>query len=156
MDNMSKVILLLLSSLALTCLSIHMNSLRDNFAALPKSKLLKAYADQMYTRRTKLKTTDKSTPATSKSEDESISMIQSASRKGVPAVERNFEGIPTRPVQAKRQILSGGSGLKKIRKQGDQPSEELVNPNRLRIIAGTAKGKKIESPDVYLIMQNMC
>lgn len=150
---MKKILILFsLGCLALTCHSLHMNSLRDNFASLPKNKLLKAYADQMYSRRTTSKTADQPSPATSKSEGISASTTQSSSRKASSAIVRNFEGIPAQPVQAKRQILSGGSGLKKIRKQGDQPADELINPNRLRIIAGTAKGKKIESPDVYLSM----
>jgi 16S rRNA (guanine(966)-N(2))-methyltransferase RsmD len=34
--------------------------------------------------------------------------------------------------------------------QGQAREKEIINPNRLRIIAGTAKGKKIDSPDVYL------
>jgi 16S rRNA (guanine(966)-N(2))-methyltransferase RsmD len=34
--------------------------------------------------------------------------------------------------------------------QGKAREREIMNPNRLRIIAGSAKGKKIESPDVYL------
>jgi hypothetical protein len=34
--------------------------------------------------------------------------------------------------------------------QGKEREPEILNPNRLRIIAGTAKGKKINSPDVYL------
>ena len=33
---------------------------------------------------------------------------------------------------------------------GKERSRELINPNRLRIMGGTAKGKKIDSPDVYL------
>jgi 16S rRNA (guanine(966)-N(2))-methyltransferase RsmD len=35
-------------------------------------------------------------------------------------------------------------------KQGSPREREIINPNRLRIIAGTAKGKKIDSPNVYL------
>jgi len=35
-------------------------------------------------------------------------------------------------------------------KQGSPREREIINPNRLRIIAGSAKGKKIDSPNVYL------
>jgi hypothetical protein len=45
---------------------------------------------------------------------------------------------------------SGGSGLKKVMPQGQERRQEIVNPNRLRITGGTARGKKIDSPDVYL------
>jgi len=45
---------------------------------------------------------------------------------------------------------SGGSGTKKIMNQGLAREQGINNPNKLRIIAGTAKGKKIESPDMYL------
>lgn len=38
----------------------------------------------------------------------------------------------------------------RIRPQGKPRDSSITNPNRLRIIAGLAKGKKIESPDVYL------
>ena len=34
--------------------------------------------------------------------------------------------------------------------QGKARVREIVNPNRLRITGGTARGKKIDSPDVYL------
>ena len=50
----------------------------------------------------------------------------------------------------KSTIVSGGSKLKSISEQGQLKEENIFNPNRLRIIAGTAKGKKIQSPDVYL------
>ena len=28
--------------------------------------------------------------------------------------------------------------------------KDIINPNRLRIVGGTARGRKIDSPDVYL------
>ena len=50
-----------------------------------------------------------------------------------------------------RRRLGGGSGAtKRIRPQGDKRAQEISNPNKLRIIAGKARGKKIQSPDVYL------
>ena len=39
---------------------------------------------------------------------------------------------------------------KKIRNQGSPRDREINNPSRLKIIAGTAKGTKLLSPDVYL------
>lgn len=75
---------------------------------------------------------------------------------------RNQEGVPTTHLPASRASLykptppsssssaSGGSGRKKIMGQGQPREREISNPNRLRIIAGTAKGKKIDSPEVYL------
>ena len=45
---------------------------------------------------------------------------------------------------------SGSTGGKRILPQGQARVEEISNPNRLRIIGGSAKGKKIESPEVYL------
>ena len=49
-------------------------------------------------------------------------------------------------------IKSGGSGISKgkILPQGKARSKDIINPSRLKILAGTAKGKKIDSPDVYL------
>lgn len=50
-----------------------------------------------------------------------------------------------------RPRLGGGSGAtKRIRPQGDKRAQEISNPNKLRIIAGKARGKKIQSPDIYL------
>ena len=49
-----------------------------------------------------------------------------------------------------KPILSGGSGPKKIMNQGQTRATQIANPNKLKIIAGTAKGKKLESPSVYL------
>jgi len=74
---------------------------------------------------------------------------------------RSAEGVPVGPLKASRPSLykptpvsgfssSGGSGKKRIMDQGKPREQEISNPNRLRIIAGTAKGKKIDSPDVYL------
>lgn len=67
---------------------------------------------------------------------------------------RSPGGIPIVPVKATRvipkSIMSGGSRLKQIQSQGQERVRELINPNKLRIIGGTAKGKKIDSPDVYL------
>ena len=54
----------------------------------------------------------------------------------------------TQSTQSKTQ--SGGSGPKKIQSQGQARAVQLLNPNRLKIVGGTAKGKKIDSPDVYL------
>lgn len=39
---------------------------------------------------------------------------------------------------------------KRILPQGQPRVQEIANPNRLKIIAGSAKGRKIDSPDVYL------
>lgn len=46
-------------------------------------------------------------------------------------------------------IKSGGMKSRQLSAQG-LPKSQNSNPNNLRIIGGSAKGKKIESPDVYL------
>lgn len=48
------------------------------------------------------------------------------------------------------KVQSGGSGPKRISSQGQPRAIQLLNPNRLKIVGGSAKGKKIDSPDVYL------
>ena len=70
---------------------------------------------------------------------------------GIP-IEAMKSGINIKPVRRNKPstIVSGGSGGKQIRPQGKQRKQEISNPNRLRIIGGSAKGKKIESPEVYL------
>jgi 16S rRNA (guanine(966)-N(2))-methyltransferase RsmD len=40
--------------------------------------------------------------------------------------------------------------VKRIRPQGATRDREINNPNRLKIIGGTVKGTKLQSPDVYL------
>ena len=42
--------------------------------------------------------------------------------------------------------------------QGKPREKEIINPNKLRILGGVAKGKKIDSPDVYLrpMMAKVC
>ena len=71
---------------------------------------------------------------------------------GIP-IEAMKAGVNVKPVRrdkAMSRTVSGGSGGKQIRPQGKQRKPEITNPNRLRIIGGSARGKKIESPDVYL------
>jgi len=51
----------------------------------------------------------------------------------------------------KSSIKSGGSGpTGKILPQGKARAKDIRNPSRLKIIAGSAKGKKLDSPEVYL------
>lgn len=69
---------------------------------------------------------------------------------------RSPDGIPIAPLRTTPRATSfgsttsGGSGRKRIMNQGETREKEISNPNKLRIIGGVAKGKKIESPDVYL------
>ena len=75
-------------------------------------------------------------------------------------IVRTSGGVPCEPVQAQRPSLykpiirrahgSGGSKGKRIMSQGKPREQDIINPNRLRIIGGSAKGKRIDSPDVYL------
>lgn len=66
------------------------------------------------------------------------------------------DGLPvqrlkaSRPSKYKPIMASGGSSGKRIMNQGSAREGEIINPNRLRILGGAAKGKKIESPEVYL------
>lgn len=53
-------------------------------------------------------------------------------------------------IRYQTKVASGGSGPKKISSQGQPRAVQLLNPNKLKIVGGTAKGKKIDSPDVYL------
>jgi hypothetical protein len=39
---------------------------------------------------------------------------------------------------------------KEINRQGVKRKQDLINPNRLKITGGVARGVKIDSPDVYL------
>ena len=61
------------------------------------------------------------------------------------------DGLPleklraSRPTKYKPILASGGSKGKRIMNQGSAREKEIINPNRLRILGGTAKGKKIDS-----------
>lgn len=68
---------------------------------------------------------------------------------------RDAEGVPSERIRVKPRstqgsTVSGGSGIRKIMNQGSNRRVDLQNPNNLRIIGGSAKGKKLLSPDVYL------
>ena len=56
------------------------------------------------------------------------------------------------------QTSGGSRGGGKIISQGKPREKEIINPNKLRILGGVAKGKKIDSPDVYLrpMMAKVC
>ncbi len=54
---------------------------------------------------------------------------------------------------------SGGSKPHSIMNQGKPIArDDIVNPNRLKIMGGTMRGRKIDSPDVYLrpMMAKVC
>jgi len=61
-----------------------------------------------------------------------------------------------RLVQRQRQLLTaskkaaGGSGMKRIRAQGKAREKGLNNPNKLKVMGGSARGRKLESPEVFL------
>ncbi len=47
---------------------------------------------------------------------------------------------------------SGGSKPHSIMNQGKPIArDDIINPNRLKIMGGTMRGRKIDSPDVYLL-----
>ena len=62
----------------------------------------------------------------------------------------NKENDQLQSTTTSSQNKSGGSGKKRILPQGEKRIKELINPNKLKIIGGIAKGKRIVSPDVYL------
>ena len=95
----------------------------------------------------------------STSSDDGKKQEKNLARQVAVAINSASGGVPQIPVRASRPSLykptlaaktSGGSGGKRVMSQGRAREREISNPNRLRIIAGTAKGKKIDSPDVYL------
>jgi len=45
---------------------------------------------------------------------------------------------------------SGGNSNPRLRPQGKEREEGMNNPSRIRISAGTARGRRLDSPDVYL------
>jgi hypothetical protein len=50
------------------------------------------------------------------------------------------------------------ASIKRVIPQGVERRNDLLNPNRLKILAGTRRGMKIDSPDVYLrpMMSKVC
>mmetsp|Transcript_968 Transcript_968/g.1210 ORF Transcript_968/g.1210 Transcript_968/m.1210 type:complete len:347 (-) Transcript_968:200-1240(-) len=76
-----------------------------------------------------------------------------------PRTKKYPAEVPTEAIQAPRPKRSsvvhrerkaGGSGQKRIRAQGKKREAGFNNPNKLRIMGGVARGRKIESPDVFL------
>uniref|UniRef100_A0A6V1VNJ1 Uncharacterized protein n=1 Tax=Heterosigma akashiwo TaxID=2829 RepID=A0A6V1VNJ1_HETAK len=81
---------------------------------------------------------------------------------------KNEDGVPMQQVKAPRpkrssvasrekeelkkklKRSSGGSGERRIRAQGKKREGGFNNPNKLRVMGGIARGRKIESPDVFL------
>lgn len=117
---------------------------KENFSKMPKNLLLKSYARQIRSPTRPSKRADLAPSA-------SVApvAIPEPRQRDAP-VERNADGVPVAQLRATRPIVSGGSGTKRIMSQGKEREREIINPNRLRVIAGSAKGKKIDSPDVYL------
>eukprot|EP00557_Chaetoceros_sp_GSL56_P006515 CAMPEP_0176506296 /NCGR_PEP_ID=MMETSP0200_2-20121128/16955_1 /TAXON_ID=947934 /ORGANISM="Chaetoceros sp., Strain GSL56" /LENGTH=308 /DNA_ID=CAMNT_0017905913 /DNA_START=254 /DNA_END=1180 /DNA_ORIENTATION=+ len=78
------------------------------------------------------------------------------SQEGVPEIPPNLR----RKVQAKRPFLGhvvpekskrkGGSTGPELQAQGKARADGLNNPSNLKILGGISRGRKLESPDVYL------
>ena len=49
-----------------------------------------------------------------------------------------------------KYILAGGSSSPKLRPQGKARAAGLNNPSNLKILGGTARGRRLDSPEVYL------
>ena len=45
---------------------------------------------------------------------------------------------------------AGGSSSPKLRPQGKRRAEGLNNPSNLKILGGIARGRRLDSPEVYL------
>ena len=56
---------------------------------------------------------------------------------------------PHVPTTTLRDVKSGGSQRRRLKPQG-KALEGMATPSRLRIIGGSARGKKLDSPPVYL------
>lgn len=138
----------LLSILIQHLVSLSLN--RDDYSKIPKNKLLQAYSSLQRSGLKPKKLIETVNPTSLDIAEPPVPSSTTKPNKQLNEPARNEEGVPTTAVKAVRQIYSGGSGKKKILNQGKVRVKELINPNRLRIIAGSAKGKKIDSPDVYL------
>mmetsp|Transcript_8342 Transcript_8342/g.10559 ORF Transcript_8342/g.10559 Transcript_8342/m.10559 type:complete len:360 (+) Transcript_8342:206-1285(+) len=80
------------------------------------------------------------------SEDESLEIPQNLRRKA--AAKRPFLGHVV-PDNATRRGV-GGSSSPKLRPQGKARVEGLNNPSNLKILGGIARGRRLDSPEVYL------
>jgi 16S rRNA (guanine966-N2)-methyltransferase len=70
-------------------------------------------------------------------------------------LERDAQGLPSEKVYAPRapksaRFTMGGGGRKFVRPQGEEREEGINNANRLRVLGGSAKGRRLTSPDVYM------
>mmetsp|Transcript_10136 Transcript_10136/g.14326 ORF Transcript_10136/g.14326 Transcript_10136/m.14326 type:complete len:330 (+) Transcript_10136:132-1121(+) len=73
-------------------------------------------------------------------------------------LKRDDKGLPIEKVYApryssllpKKRNSGTSGGTKKVRTQGINREEGLKNAQRLKVLGGSAKGRKLESPEVYL------
>lgn len=90
-------------------------------------------------------------------------VMESIAENGIVTPQEDTSEIPPnlrRKIQAKRPFLGhvvpdkskrkGGSSGPKLQAQGKARADGLNNPSNLKILGGIAKGRKLESPDVYL------
>eukprot|EP00611_Tribonema_gayanum_P030383 TRINITY_DN8438_c0_g1_i2.p1 TRINITY_DN8438_c0_g1~~TRINITY_DN8438_c0_g1_i2.p1 ORF type:complete len:367 (-),score=105.06 TRINITY_DN8438_c0_g1_i2:319-1377(-) len=54
------------------------------------------------------------------------------------------------PYLTKKKLAGTSGGTKRVRAQGSEREEGLNNAQRLRVLGGVAKGRRLESPEVYL------
>ncbi|CAM9460275.1 unnamed protein product [Choristocarpus tenellus] len=71
-------------------------------------------------------------------------------------LRRDEFGMPVEKVYAPRPShypipkKGGTGGSKRIRPQGEKREASANNPSKLRVAGGSARGRKLESPDVFL------
>jgi len=84
------------------------------------------------------------------SEDGTTEMPQNLRRK--VQAKRPFLGhvIPEDAKARNRRQKQGGSGGPKLRAQGKARADSINNPSNLKILGGTARGRKLDSPEVFL------
>ena len=63
---------------------------------------------------------------------------------------QNYDFKESRKALRDAAQVPSKTSIKKVFPQGKPRDKELPNPNMLRVISGRAKGKRINSPDVYL------
>ena len=88
-----------------------------------------------------------SSAAAARSQSDKRSNVPKNLRRRVEAKRPALGHIVPRAVRVKG---SGGSANPKLRPQGKARDEGLNNPSMLKILAGSAKGRRLDSPQVYL------
>ena len=136
--------LALLSGISL--LHVHVGAFMPPAFSVRRAHTL-LHQEQKQQRKFSSSSSSSSSAAAAQSQSDKRSNVPKNLRRRVEAKRPALGHIVPRAVRVKG---SGGSANPKLRPQGKARDEGLNNPSMLKILAGSAKGRRLDSPQVYL------